>query len=138
MAKILVVDHDARNLRLAAAALENGGHEVLSARGGTEGIEAALAHAPDLVFMDVQMPDVDGIATLERLRAEPRCASMKVVALTALAMKGDRERLLAAGFDGYLEKPIRYKKFLADVAVLLKGEANEARAPIVRDTGRTA
>jgi len=120
MAKILVVDHDARNLRLAATVLEKAGHEVLSSRGGAEGIEAALAHAPDLVFMDVQMPDMDGIAALKRLRAEPRCVSMKVVALTALAMSGDRERLLAAGFDGYHEKPIRYKEFLASVAALMR------------------
>ena len=124
MAKILVVDHDARNLRLAATVLEKAGHEVLSATGGSEGIEAAVVHAPDLVFMDVQMPDMDGVTALEHLRAEPRCASMKVVALTALAMNGDRERLLAAGFDGYLEKPIRYKEFLTDVAALLQG-ANE-------------
>ena len=121
MARILVVDDDARNLRLAVTQLEQAGHEVLSAKGGAEGIEAALAHAPELVFMDVQMPGMDGIAALKRLRADPRCASMKVVAFTALAMKGDRERLLAEGFDGYLEKPIRYKKFLASVAVLLKG-----------------
>ena len=120
MAKILVVDHDARNLRFAATVLEKAGHEVLSAKGGTEGIEAAVAHAPDLVFMDVQMPDMDGVAALKRLRADPRCASMKVVALTALAMQGDRERLLAAGFDGYLEKPIRYKEFLSSVAAMLK------------------
>ena len=120
MAKILVVDHDTRNLRLAATVLEKAGHEVLSARGGTEGIEAALGHTPDLVFMELQMPDMDGVTALERLRAEPRCASMKVVALTALAMHGDRERLLAAGFDGYLEKPIRYKEFLQNVAAMLK------------------
>ena len=136
MAKILVVDHDARNLRFAATVLEKAGHEVLSAKGGTEGIEAALAHAPALVFMDVQMPDMDGVAALKRLRADPRCASMKVVALTALAMQGDRERLLAAGFDGYLEKPIRYKEFLANVAALLRGEANEVRTPVVPDAGR--
>ena len=121
MACILVVDDDARNLRLAVTVLEQAGHEVLSAEGGAEGVEAALAHAPDLVLMDVQMPDVDGVAALKRLRADPRCASMKVVALTALAMKGDRERLLAEGFDGYLEKPIRYKEFLASVAALLEG-----------------
>jgi CheY-like chemotaxis protein len=123
MAKILVVDCDARNLRLAATVLEKAGHEVLSAKDGTAGIEAAVAHAPDLVLMDVQMPDMDGVTALKRLRTEPRCASMKVVALTALAMNGDRERLLAAGFDGYFEKPIRYKEFLANVAVLLKEAA---------------
>ncbi len=121
MAKILVVDDDARNLRLAVAALEQASHEVLSAGGGVEGIEAALAHAPDLVLMDVQMPGIDGIEALKRLRADPRGASLKVAALTALAMKGDAERLLAEGFDGYLEKPIRYKEFLASVAALLAG-----------------
>lgn len=121
MAKILVVDDDARNLRLAVTALEQVGHEVLSAEGGAEGIEAALAHTPDLVLMDVQMPGMDGIAALKRLRAEPRTAALKVVALTALAMKGDAGRLLAEGFDGYLEKPIRYKEFQASVAALLEG-----------------
>jgi two-component system cell cycle response regulator DivK len=123
LARILVVDDDARNLRLATAALEQAGHEVLSAEGGAEGIEAALAHAPDLVLMDVQMPGIDGGSALRRLRAEPRTAALKVVALTALAMKGDAERLLAEGFDGYLAKPIRYKEFLASVAALLAGES---------------
>ena len=120
MARILVVDDDARNLRLARTALEQAGHEVLSAVGGAEAVDAALAHAPDLVLMDVQMPGMDGVSALRRLRAEPRTAAIKVVALTALAMRGDAERLLAEGFDGYLEKPIRYKEFLASVAALLE------------------
>jgi two-component system cell cycle response regulator DivK len=81
----------------------------------------AFARAPDLVFMDVQMPGMDGVTALRRLRAEPRTATLKVVALTGLAMKGDRERLLAEGFDGYLEKPIRYKAFLATVEQMLRG-----------------
>ena len=123
MARILVVDDDARNLRLTVTVLEQAGHEVLSALGGAQGIEAALAHAPDLVLMDVQMPGMDGIAVLRHLRAEPRTATLKVVALTALAMKGDAERLLQEGFDGYLEKPIRYKEFLARVAALLAGKS---------------
>jgi len=121
MAKILVVDDDAANLKLAATVLEVAGHEVLSAQGGAEGIAVALAHAPDLVLMDVQMPGMDGISALKCLRADPRTAALKVAALTALAMKGDAERLLAEGFDGYLEKPIRYKEFLASVAALLEG-----------------
>jgi len=122
MAKILVVDDDPRNLRLAVTVLEKAGHEVLSAEGGAEGVEAALAHAPDLVLMDMQMPGMDGVSALKRLRAEPRTAAVKVAALTALAMKGDRERLLAEGFDGYLEKPIRFREFLASVAALLAGK----------------
>ena len=119
MAKILVVDDDARNLRLAVTALEQAGHEVLSAEGGAEGIEAALAHAPDLVLMDVQMPGMDGITVLRRLRSEPRTAALKVVALTALAMKGDQERILAAGCDGYIAKPMRIHEFLGAVAAHL-------------------
>ena len=90
MAKILVVDDDPRNLRLAVTVLEQAGHEVLSAEGGAEGVEAALAHAPDLVLMDMQMPGMDGVSALRRLRADPRTAALKVVALTAFAMKGDR------------------------------------------------
>lgn len=121
MARILVVDDDARNLRLAVTVLEQAGHEVLSAEGGAEGIEAALAHAPDLVLMDVQMPGMDGISALKRLRSDLRTAALKVVAFTALTMKGDRERLIKEGFDGYLDKPIRHKEFLASVAVLLQG-----------------
>jgi len=121
MAKILVVDDDARNLRVALTVLEQTGHEVLGAGSGAEGVEMALARAPDLVFMDVQMPGMDGVTALRRLRAEPRTATLKVVALTGLAMKGDRERLLAEGFNGYLEKPIRYKAFLAAVEQMLRG-----------------
>ena len=121
MARILVVDDDAMNLRLVVTVLEQAGHEVLSAEGGAEGIEAALAYAPDLVLMDVQMPGVDGVSALRRLRADPRTAPLKVAAFTGLAMKGDRERLIKEGFDGYLEKPIRYKEFLASVAALLEG-----------------
>jgi len=125
MAKILVVDDDPRNLLLAMTVLEQASHQVLSAEGGAEGVAAALAHAPDLILMDVQMPGMDGISALRCLRADPRTAGLKVVALTALAMKGDAERLLAEGFDGYLEKPIRYKEFLASVAALL-GESAAA------------
>ena len=121
MARVLVVDDDPRNLRLAIAALEHAGHEVLTAEGGAAGFEVALAHAPDLdlVLMDVQMPGMDGIEVLRRLRTEPRTASLNVIALTALAMKGDPERLLEEGFDGYLEKCISYKEFRASVAALL-------------------
>ncbi len=123
MATILVVDDDPGNLKLALTVLAQAGHEVLTAAGGEEGVVAAQAHAPDLVLMDVQMPGVDGFAALARLRADPQTAGLKVAALTALAMKGDAERLLSEGFDGYLEKPIRYKAFLASVAALLEGKS---------------
>lgn len=121
MAKILVVDDDPRNLRVLLTVLEQTGHEVLSADSGAAGLEAALACAPDLVFMDVQMPDMDGTQVLKRLRAEPRTAALKVIAVTGLAMKGDAEWLLAEGFDSYLGKPIRYKVLLALVETMLGG-----------------
>jgi len=119
MAKVLVVDNDPRNLKLAITALEQAGYETCSAQGGAEAITTALAQPLDLILMDVQMPGMDGITVLKRLRADPCTAALKVVAFTAQAMKGDAERLLAEGFDGYLEKPIRYKVFLANVATLL-------------------
>ncbi len=123
MARILVVDDDARNLRFALAVLQRAGHEVRGAAGGAEGVDAALASAPDLVLMDVNMPGMDGIAALRRLRGDKRTAGVTVVALTALAMKGDAERLLEEGFDAYLEKPIRYRLLMARVAALLEPEA---------------
>jgi two-component system cell cycle response regulator DivK len=125
MAHILVVDDDARNLRLATAVLEQAGHSVLGAEDGEQGVTLALAHLPDLVLMDVQMPGMDGVTALKLLRAEPRSLALKVVALTALAMKGDAERLLAEGFDGYLEKPIRYKEFIGAVARFVGEEPSD-------------
>lgn len=119
MKKILVIDDDARNLRLAVAVLEQAQYAVLSADNGPDGIALATAQSPDLVFMDVQMPGMDGLTALRKLRANPQTHGLTVVALTALAMKGDAERLLAAGFDGYFEKPIQYKKFLIEIECLL-------------------
>jgi len=121
VARILVVDDDPRNLRLALAALKQSAHELLQAGGGAEGVELALREKPDLVLMDVQMPGMDGITALGKLREAPAGASLTIVALTALAMKGDRERLLEEGFDGYLEKPIQYKEFLSQIEALLAG-----------------
>ncbi len=119
MARILVVDDDATNLKLAVTVLERAGHEVLAVLSGAEGVEVAFTCAPELVLMDVQMPGMDGLTALRCLRADPRTATLKVAAFTALAMSGDAERLLAQGFDAYLEKPIRYREFQATVAALL-------------------
>lgn len=119
MAHVLVVDDDATNIELASAMLEQAGHRVQCASSGEACIALASANLPELVLLDVQMPGMDGVEALRRLRADPRTAALKVYALTALAMKGDRERLLAEGFDGYLEKPIRYKAFLAALELAL-------------------
>lgn len=119
MAKILIVDDDPRNRRVLQAVLGQTGHEVLTAESGAEGIEVVHAHAPDLVLMDVLMPGMDGMETLRRLRGEPRFAALKVVAVTGLSMQSDAERILAAGFDGYLGKPIRYREIIAELKRLL-------------------
>jgi CheY-like chemotaxis protein len=99
--------------------LKRAGHEVLNAVDGTQGVQAALTHVPDLILMDIAMPGMDGITALKQLRADPRTAGITVAALTAYAMRGERERFLAEGFDGYLDKPIRYKEFSAHVEAIL-------------------
>jgi two-component system cell cycle response regulator DivK len=122
MARILVAEDDAANMKLAVTVLEGAGHEVLQAQDGAAAVALASAHLPDLVLLDIQMPGMDGFTVLRRLREDARTTRLKIAAFTALAMKGDAERLLGAGFDGYLAKPIRYKEFLASVAALLAGK----------------
>jgi two-component system, cell cycle response regulator DivK len=103
---VLIVDDNEKNLRLARDVLVLGGFRTVEASTGGEGIAAAVYHLPDVILMDIRLPDMDGTEATRRLREDPRTARIPVVALTSLAMKGDREWLLAAGFDGYLEKPI--------------------------------
>lgn len=122
MTKILVVDDDPVNLKLAVFVLKKAGYEVHSATGGAEGVELATAHLPDLVLMDIQMPGMDGVAALNRLRADPHTAALKVAAFTGLGLPGENERLITAGFDAYFTKPFRYDEFVASIATLLKGE----------------
>jgi two-component system, cell cycle response regulator DivK len=108
---ILIVDDNEQNRRLARHVLEYAGFRTLEAAGGSEGFTLAVEHLPDLILMDIRMPDMRGTEVLRLLREEERTAAIRVVALTTSTMKGDRERLLADGFDGYLEKPIRVREF---------------------------
>ena len=103
---ILVVEDNERNLKLVRDVLEHHGYRTLGAADGEGGVALAREHLPALTLMDVQLPGIDGVEALGRLRGDPRTAALRVVALTAFAMTDDRERLLAAGFDGYLVKPI--------------------------------
>ncbi len=93
-------------MKLVRDVLRAAGYRTLEAWSGRQALELALGVKPDLVVMDVRLPDIDGLAALSRLRADERTAAIPVVALTAQAMAGDRERFLAAGFDGYLSKPV--------------------------------
>ena len=99
--------------------LEHVGYRTLEATTAEDGVALARAHRPDLVLMDVQLPGMDGVQALERLRADPATNAIPVVAVTAFAMKDDGARFVAAGFDGYLEKPISVREFPGQVAEML-------------------
>jgi two-component system cell cycle response regulator DivK len=114
-AQILVVEDNEKNMKLFRDVLHASGYRTLEAATGERAVELVFEHRPDLVLMDIQLPDIDGIEALSRLRADDRTASVPVLALTAQAMEGDRERFLAAGFDGYLSKPVDIAEFVATI-----------------------
>jgi len=112
---VLIVDDNEKNLRLARDVLRAAGFGTLEASSGAEGVAVAAQHRPDVILMDIRLPDMDGVEARRRLEADERTTAIPVVALTSLAMKGDREWLLSVGFDGYLEKPIDVRAFPAQV-----------------------
>jgi two-component system, cell cycle response regulator DivK len=114
-AVILVVDDNAANLKLAREILTAQGYEVISAVRGEQAVDVARAQRPALILLDMRLPDVDGLEVLRRLRSSPETKDLPVVAMTAQAMAGDRERFLAAGCDGYISKPIVLRTFYAEV-----------------------
>ncbi len=116
MATILLVEDTPANQALATKLLEAAGHRVLTADTASAGIALARERLPDLVLLDLGLPDMNGWEALTAIRADDRCAGLRVIAFTAHAMVGDRERALAAGFDGYLSKPIEYATFVDSVA----------------------
>ena len=113
--RILIVEDNEKNMKLVRDVLQATGYRTLEATTGEEGVELALSQAPALVLMDVQLPGIDGVEALERLRQNERTASIPVLALTAQAMSGDRERFLEAGFDGYLAKPVDLRELIEAV-----------------------
>jgi two-component system, cell cycle response regulator DivK len=116
---ILIVEDNPRNLKLARDVLDHNGYHVLEATTAEDGLVLARERHPQLVLMDVGLPGMDGVEALVRLRADPATAGIPVAALTAFAMKDDRERFLAAGFDAYLEKPLDVRAFPREVERLL-------------------
>jgi two-component system cell cycle response regulator DivK len=108
---VLIVDDNEKNMRLARDVLRVAGFRTLEAATGGEGVSLAAQHLPDVILMDIRLPDMDGTEAARRLKDDARTAAIPVVAVTSLAMKGDREWFLAAGFDGYLEKPISVRDF---------------------------
>ena len=119
MAKVLVVEDNAANMALATFLLQSAGHTVLSARDAEAGLTLARAEQPNLILMDIQLPGIDGLAATMLLKGDDLTRRIPVIALTALAMKGDEERIRAAGCDGYIAKPLSYKDFLAVISAQL-------------------
>src|SRR6185436_13463362 len=116
MAKVLVVEDNPANMTLATFLLESVGHTVLKARDAETGVGLARSERPDLILMDIQLPGMDGLSATGILKADAETRDIPVIALTALAMKGDEERIRAAGCDGYIAKPLSYKDFLETIA----------------------
>ena len=122
MAKVLIVEDNPTNMTLAVFLLQSAHYEVLSATDAEAGLTLAREQKPDLILMDIQLPGMDGLQATGLLREDPATRSIPVIALTALAMKGDEERIRAAGCAGYIAKPLDYKQFLSAVsAQLTKG-----------------
>ncbi len=122
MAKvILIVEDEPSNLKLTCALLQASGYSTIEATDGKQGVELAKARKPDLILMDIQMSDMDGLEATRILKADATTRNIPIVALTAYAMKGDKEMVLEAGCDGYITKPIDIQEFLKRVAEYLSG-----------------
>jgi two-component system cell cycle response regulator DivK len=112
---VLIVEDNEKNMKLFRDVLVATGYSILEATTGEDAVDFAVSHAPALVLMDVQLPGIDGVEALARLRRDERTRAIPVLALTAQAMHGDRERFLSAGFDAYLSKPMNIAELLRTV-----------------------
>jgi two-component system, cell cycle response regulator DivK len=115
MTTILIVEDNAQNMKLARDVLSAKGYAILEAVTGEDGVRVAIEKKPDLVLMDIQLPGINGIEALRRVRADPACARIPIVAFTASVMQADRSEISAAGFDAFIGKPINLKEFLETV-----------------------
>lgn len=115
VSRVLLIEDNAANMTLATFLLQSAGHDVIAAIDAELGLTLARDEHPDLILMDIQLPGMDGLEATRQLKADPRTAAIPVIALTALTMKGDEGRILAAGCNGYIAKPMSYRAFLAVV-----------------------
>jgi two-component system cell cycle response regulator DivK len=113
--KVLIVEDNELNMKLFNDLLEAHGYATLKARAGLEGFDLARTHHPDLVLMDIQLPEVSGIDIIKLLKEDEDLKTIPVIAITAFAMKGDEERIRESGCEGYLSKPISVSKFIETV-----------------------
>jgi two-component system cell cycle response regulator DivK len=120
MSTILIVEDNEKNMKLARDVLQSKGYVTLEAVTGEDGVRIAVENKPDLVLMDIQLPGINGIEALRRVRADPECARIPIVAFTASVMSTDRSQITEAGFDGFIGKPINLKEFLETVKQALE------------------
>ena len=119
MAKVLIVEDNPANMTLAIFLLESAGHCVINATDAEAGLTLARDEQPQLILMDIQLPGMDGLEATRLLKQDDATRGIPVIALTALAMKGDEERIRAAGCDGYIAKPLAYRDFLTVISAQL-------------------
>jgi two-component system cell cycle response regulator DivK len=117
---VLIVDDNVVNLSLSTFLVKSAGYAVIAAADAEQGIKMAREQVPDLILMDIQLPGMDGLEAIGVLKEDPTTRGIPIIALTALAMKGDEARIRASGCDGYIAKPMRYQKFLAAIAMVLE------------------
>jgi two-component system cell cycle response regulator DivK len=115
MKTALIIEDNADNMELISFILEKGGYNILKAETGEEGVEMTLKELPDFVILDIQLPGIDGYEVLHRIRKSEVDGSIPIIAVTSYAMSGDRERLLGAGCNGYIEKPIEPERFIDQI-----------------------
>lgn len=113
---VLVVEDNEMNMQLVEYLLEESGFRILKASSGEEALEIATVEVPDLVLMDIHLPGMDGLAVVQQLKADERTRDVPILALTAHAMRGDRDRFLQAGCDGYISKPIDVSSFIPSIS----------------------
>jgi len=120
MSRILIVEDNEKNMKLVRDILQHKGYQTLEAATGEDGVRLAAEHKPDLILMDIQLPDIDGIAALRRIREDKALDRIPVLAVSASVMPDEQRQIVSSGFDAYLTKPISLKPFLAAVERFLK------------------
>ena len=120
MSLILIVEDNDKNMKLVRDIVRHKGHSTLEATTGEAGVQLATLHRPDLILMDIQLPGIDGIEALRRIRAQPALADVPVIAVSASVMPDDQRHIVSSGFDAFVPKPISLKPFVAVVERLLK------------------
>lgn len=128
MSSVLVVEDNEDNLTLVTYSLRRAGYTVIPAKTGEEGFDLAVRVAPVFILMDVNLPGIDGIETTRRIRGDRRCRKVPIIAVTSFAMIGDRERILAAGCNGYIEKPIDPLNFVHQIQTIIQSKTKSAPA----------